>query len=368
MTATTGSPTHAPLIIDVAGTELNDADRRRLANPLVGGVIHFTRNWQDRAQMTALNTEIKAIRPDLLICVDHEGGRVQRFRTDGFTHLPSMRSLGELWMRDAMRATQVATAAGQVLAGELRACGVDFSFAPVLDLDYGGSSVIGNRSFHRDPRVVALLAKSVMHGMLQMGMRNCGKHFPGHGFVSADSHVEIPVDRRGLKAILEDDARPFDWLSGTLTAVMPAHVIYPKVDKRPAGFSPKWLQDVLRTRLAFDGAIFSDDLSMEAGRYIDGELLSFTDAALAALDAGCDLAMVCNQSVGDGALLDGLLEGFGAAANAGRWQGRTASEMRRQSLRPQSPALNWAALTESAAYRGAKRLLPSADLKEGALS
>ncbi|MDQ0016177.1 beta-N-acetylhexosaminidase [Variovorax boronicumulans] len=364
MTLTTGSTIHAPLIIDVAGTELNDADRRRLANPLVGGVIHFTRNWQDRAQMTALNAEIKAIRPDLLICVDHEGGRVQRFRTDGFTRLPSMRSLGELWMRDAMRATQAATAAGQVLAGELRACGVDFSFAPVLDLDYGGSSVIGNRSFHRDPRVVALLAKSVMHGMLQMGMRNCGKHFPGHGFVNADSHVEIPVDRRSLKAILADDARPYDWLAGTLAAVMPAHVIYPKVDARPAGFSSKWLQDVLRTRLGFDGVIFSDDLSMEAGRYIDGELLSFTDAALAALEAGCDLPMVCNQSIGDGALLDGLLEGFGVAATSGRWQGKAASEARRQSLLPQAPALNWHSLTESAAYRGAKRLLALAGLKE----
>lgn len=355
---------HSPLIIDVAGTELKAADRRRLANPWVGGVIHFARNWQDRAQMTALNAEIKAIRPDLLICVDHEGGRVQRFRTDGFTHLPSMRALGELWMHDAMRATQAATAAGQVLAGELRACGVDFSFAPVLDLDYGGSSVIGNRSFHRDPRVVALLAKSVMHGMLQMGMRNCGKHFPGHGFVTADSHVEIPVDKRALKDILADDARPYDWLAGTLTAVMPAHVIYPKVDKRPAGFSSKWLKDILRTRLAFDGAIFSDDLSMEAGRYIDGTLLSYTEAVLAALGAGCDLAMVCNQSVGDGAPLDELLEGLGAAAAAGRWQGQAPSKMRRQALLPQAPVLDWSALTASMAYRSAKGLLAHAGREE----
>jgi beta-N-acetylhexosaminidase len=348
---------HSPLIIDVAGTELDAADRRRLANPRVGGVIHFARNWRDRAQMTALNAEIKAIRPDLLICVDHEGGRVQRFRTDGFTHLPSMRALGELWMRDAMRATLAATAAGQVLAGELRACGVDFSFAPVLDLDYGGSSVIGNRSFHRDPRVVALLAKSVMHGMLQMGMRNCGKHFPGHGFVTADSHVEIPVDKRALKDILADDARPYDWLANTLTAVMPAHVIYPKVDKRPAGFSPKWLQAILRQRLAFDGAVFSDDLSMEAGRYIDGELLSYTDAALAALEAGCDLAMLCNQSIGQGLALDEFLDGFDAAAHAGRWVPDAVSEARRQALLPRDVATDWSSLVASRAYRDARRTM-----------
>ncbi|BEP53367.1 beta-N-acetylhexosaminidase [Variovorax sp. V118] len=356
---------HAPLLIDVAGTELTAADRRRLANPHVGGVIHFTRNWQDRAQMTALNAEIKAIRPDLLICVDHEGGRVQRFRTDGFTRLPSMRSLGELWMHDALRATQVATAAGQVLAGELRACGVDFSFAPVLDLDYGGSSVIGDRSFHRDPRVVALLAKSVMHGMLQMGMRNCGKHFPGHGFVQADSHVEIPVDRRSLKAILADDARPYDWLGGTLAAVMPAHVIYPKVDKRPAGFSEKWLKDILRQRFAFDGAVFSDDLSMEAGRYIDGQLLSYTDAVLAALAAGCDLALLCNQSIGEGRPLDEMLDGFTAAAADGRWQGDAASEARRRSLLPGDEALDWQALTASARYVQAQRLLAGAQSRKG---
>lgn len=348
---------HAPLIIDVAATALNDADRRRLANPLVGGVIHFARNWQDRAQMTALNAEIKAIRPDLLICVDHEGGRVQRFRTDGFTRVPSMRALGELWMRDAMRATQAATAAGQVLAAELRACGVDFSFAPVLDLDHGGSGVIGDRSFHRDPRVVALLAKSVMHGMLQQGMRNCGKHFPGHGFVTADSHVEIPVDGRSLKDILADDARPYDWLAGTLTAVMPAHVIYPKVDKRPAGFSSKWLRAVLRQRFAFDGAVFSDDLSMEAGRYIDGELLSFTDAALAALAAGCDVALLCNQSIGDGQLLDEFLDGFEAAERAGRWQPDAASEARRLALLPRDAALDWDALVASRGYRDARRML-----------
>ena len=227
---------HAPLILDVAGLELTRADKKRLKHPLTGGVILFGRNWKDRAQVSALCQQIKAVRADLLICVDHEGGRVQRFRTDGFTHLPPMRALGELWMKDALRATNAATACGYVLGAELRACGVDFSFAPVLDLDWGGSGVIGDRAFHQDARVAALLAKSLMHGLLQAGVANCGKHFPGHGFVKADSHTDIPVDRRSLKAILADDAAPYGWLSTTLTSVMPAHVVYPKVDARPAGF------------------------------------------------------------------------------------------------------------------------------------
>ena len=193
---------HAPLILDVAGTTLNADDRRRLAHPLTGGVILFARNWENRAQLLQLTSGIKAVRDDLLICVDHEGGRVQRFRTDGFTHLPPMRALGEMWMDDgkgakavtgsgALRSTNAATAAGYVLGAELRACGVDFSFTPVLDLDWGESGVIGDRSFHRDPRVVALLAKSLMHGLLQAGMANCGKHFPGHGFVKALSLIHI---------------------------------------------------------------------------------------------------------------------------------------------------------------------------------
>jgi len=224
---------HAPLVIDIAGTALNADDRRRLRHPLVGGLILFGRNWVSRAQLTALVAEIKSVRPDVLICVDHEGGRVQRFRTDGFTNLPPMRALGELWMRDPLAATDAATAAGFVLASELRACGVDLSFTPVLDLDHGPSGVIADRAFHRDPRVATLLAKSLMHGLLRAGMGNCGKHFPGHGFVKADSHVAVPVDKRSLKAILADDAKPYEWLSTSLTAVMPAHVVYPKVDSHP---------------------------------------------------------------------------------------------------------------------------------------
>ena len=238
---------HAPLMLDIAGTELNADDRRRLAHPLTAGLILFGRNWHSRSQLTALCAQVKAIRQDLLIAVDHEGGRVQRFRHDGFTHLPPMRVLGEMWLKDgrgqpgtgALKACRAATAAGFILASELRACGVDFSFTPVLDLDYGGSTVIGDRALARDPRVVTVLAKSLMHGLLQAGMGNCGKHFPGHGFVKADSHVAMPVDRRSLKAILAEDALPYDSLNTTLMSVMPAHVIYPKVDARPAGFSKR---------------------------------------------------------------------------------------------------------------------------------
>jgi len=284
---------HAPLIIDIAGTALSKADKKRLRHPLVGGLILFARNWESRAQLTELCRSIKKVRKDLLICVDHEGGRVQRFKTDGFTHLPPMAALGAMWRQDiqgatgaaAMRATAAATACGYVLGAELRACGVDLSFTPVLDLDYGASGVIGDRAFDADARVVSLLAKSLMYGLLQAGMANCGKHFPGHGFVKADSHTDIPVDTRSLPAILKDDASPYQWLGNSLASVMPAHVIYPKVDKLPAGFSGKWLNEILRGQLGFTGVIFSDDLSMAGARVIDGQPVSTTQAALAALNA-----------------------------------------------------------------------------------
>ena len=332
---------HAPLIIDVAGTALTKADRRRLKHPLTGGIILFGRNWKDRAHLSALCDEIKDVRADLLICVDHEGGRVQRFRTDGFTHLPPMRALGELWMKDAMTATNAASACGYVLASELRACGIDFSFTPVLDLDWGDSGVIGDRAFARDPRMTALLAKSLMHGLLKAGMANCGKHFPGHGFVTADSHTEIPVDKRNLKAILADDAAPYEWLNTTLTSVMPAHVVYPKVDSRPAGFSSKWLGDILRHQLGFTGAIFSDDLSMAGARLIDGQQVSYTEAGVAALTAGCDMVLLCNQSVDEGTAVDELLDGMAEALLKGQWEASEASEQRRLALLPVSPPVKW---------------------------
>lgn len=341
---------HAPLIIDIAGLSLTKTDRQRLKHPLVGGLILFARNWQDRAQLTALCADIKKVRRDLLICVDHEGGRVQRFRTDGFTHLPPMRALGEQWMTQPMEATHAATACGYVLGAELRACGVDMSFTPVLDLDYGESSVIGDRAFARDPRVVSLLAKSLMQGLLQSGMANCGKHFPGHGFVKADSHTDIPVDKRSLKAILADDAAPYRWLNNVTSSVMPAHVIYPKVDARPAGFSSKWLNDILRGQMGFGGAIFSDDLSMAGARRIDGREVSYTEAAVTALNAGCDLVLLCNQSVGDGKPVDELIAGLTEAQLKGQWQPLEASELRRLALLPQVPALEWDALMVSPAY------------------
>jgi beta-N-acetylhexosaminidase len=357
---------HAPLVIDIGGTTLNDDDRRRLSHPLVGGMILFARNWQDRAQLTALCAEIRALRPDLLICVDHEGGRVQRFKSDGFTHLPPMRVLGELWLagdaqqpgEGAMRAMAAATACGYVLGAELRACGVDFSFTPVLDLDHGGSGVIGDRAFARDARIVTVLARCLAQGLLQAGMANCGKHFPGHGYVRADSHTDMPVDRRSLKAILADDALPYRWLDGVLTAVMPAHVVYPKVDARPAGFSARWLQEILRTRLGFEGAVFSDDLSMAGARQLQGRSLSFAEAAQEALQAGCDLALLCNQSVGDGAALDELINSLAQAQIEGRWQPSEASEQRRQALLPATAATPWDVLMTQPAYMQALWRLP----------
>ena len=340
---------HAPLIIDIAGTTLTKADRQRLQHPLVGGLILFARNWQNREQLTALCHAIKRVRADLLICVDHEGGRVQRFKTDGFTHLPPMRALGDMWMAQPhatahagrLDATNAATACGYVLGAELRACGVDLSFTPVLDLDYGESSVIGDRAFARDARVVSLLAKSVMHGLLQSGMANCGKHFPGHGFVKADSHTDIPVDRRSLRAIAQDDAAPYRWLNTVMTSVMPAHVIYPKVDRKAAGFSSIWLNDILRGRFGFGGAIFSDDLSMAGARRIDGVEVSHAQAAVAALRAGCDMVLLCNQSVGDGKPVDALIDGLTEAQLKGQWQASEASEERRRALLPKSAALSW---------------------------
>ena len=357
---------HAPVVLDVAGTALDADDRRRLQHPLTGGLILFARNWRDRMQLTELTAEIKSIRPDVLICVDHEGGRVQRFRTDGFTHLPPMHVLGEMWMHDgkggagsgALKATDAATAAGHVLGAELRACGVDMSFTPVLDLDHGASAIIGDRAFHRDPRVATLLAKSLMHGLLLAGMKNCGKHFPGHGYVELDSHVDLPVDKRSLKAILADDAKPYEWLSTSLAGVMPAHIVYAKVDANPAGFSARWLKDILRQQLGFTGAIFSDDLSMRGARRIGGVEVTYAEAATVALNAGCDLVLLCNQSLNGGKPVDALLDELLAAQAQGNWQADPDSEARRLDLLPQTAPLAWDELMHSPTYQRSLEMLP----------
>ncbi|WP_019448997.1 beta-N-acetylhexosaminidase [Cupriavidus sp. BIS7] len=336
-----------PVVLDVVGKALTADDERRIAHPLTGGVILFARNFESRAQLVALTRAIRDVRDDVLICIDHEGGRVQRAKTDGFTHLPAMSRLGELWDRDVLVATKAAIACGYVLAAELRACDIDLSFTPVLDLDYGRSGVIGDRAFHADPRVVTMLANHLTHGLLLAGMANCGKHFPGHGHVEADSHVAVPVDERTLEEILSQDARPYDWMGQALASVMPAHVIYPKVDPNPAGFSRFWLQDILRTQLGFEGVIFSDDLSME-GASVAGTV---TQAARAALEAGCDMVLICNHPE----RADQLLGELDVA-------GSKVSQRRIRKLFGRRRPLDWNKLQQEAEYRAALRQLKELEL------
>ncbi|WP_225721783.1 beta-N-acetylhexosaminidase [Candidatus Vallotiella sp. (ex Adelges kitamiensis)] len=278
-------------MLDISNTSLSYDDIRRIHNPLTGGVILFTRNYANRVQLLELTHAIRDVCNDVIIAVDQEGGRVQRFQGDGFTSLPPMRVLGTLWNNDAISAMRIAKAIGYIIAAELRACGVDLSFTPVLDLDYGYSKVIGDRALHSNPRVVALLAQGIAHGLALAGMAACGKHFPGHGYVKADSHVSAPVDTRTLDEILAYDAQPYQWPGLSLDAVMPAHIVYPTVDTQPAGFSSIWLKKILRGKLGFNGVIFSDDLSMEAAR----QARTTAEAAHAALDAGCSMVLVCNH-------------------------------------------------------------------------
>lgn len=284
--------TLGPVMLDVVSKELTSEDVKRLQNPLVGGVILFSRNFESPAQLKALTATIHAVRqPPLLISVDHEGGRVQRFK-EGFTKIPPMREFGKIWDGNPKKAKELAEEAGWILAAELRAHGVDFSFTPVLDMDYGESQVIGNRAFHVKAQAIHELAYAMMQGLRRGGMPAVGKHFPGHGYVVADSHVAIPVDEREFDEIAQNDMQPFrQMIDDGIQAIMPAHVIYPKVDEKPAGFSPRWLQKILRERLGFDGVIFSDDLSME-GAGVAGDV---TARALAALHAGCDMVLLCNQ-------------------------------------------------------------------------
>ncbi len=281
-----------PVVLGLEGTSLSAADRMRLLHPLTGGAILFSRNFESCAQLRALTASIRALRtPSLLICVDHEGGRVQRFR-EGFTAIPPMRTLGALWDSDVAAAAAEAQRLGELLARELRAHGVDFSFTPVLDLDFGRSAVIGDRAFHGNPNAVAHLASCLKRGLNAGGCAAVGKHFPGHGFVAADSHVDLPVDQRTLDALAADDLIPFAVLAKEgLEALMPAHVVYPAVDHVAAGYSRVWLQDIARGRLQFDGLIFSDDLGMAAAQAA-GDIVSRADAAV---KAGCDMVLACND-------------------------------------------------------------------------
>ncbi|MFY9329719.1 MAG: beta-N-acetylhexosaminidase [Georgfuchsia sp.] len=327
-------------MIDCAGTALSDLEREHLLHPLVGGVILFSRNYESPAQLEALCAGIHALRePRLPIAVDHEGGRVQRFR-EGFTRLPSMRCLGEWWERDAPAAVEAARGIGYVLAAELRARGVDFSFTPVLDLDWGRSGVIGDRAFHSNTEAVIQLSEALIEGLRAAGMGCCGKHFPGHGWAEADSHVAIPVDERSRQEI-ETDMRPYATLR--LDAVMPAHVIYPQVDSRPAGFSPVWI-DILRQDYKFDGVIFSDDLSME-GASVVGDIVARANAAW---EAGCDMLLVCNAPDAVAELLV-------------RWQPVLDSvrAKRCERLLPQQPAARWTALANDGRRQAALAAIES---------
>jgi beta-N-acetylhexosaminidase len=294
-----------PAVIDVVGTVLTDEDRGRLRHPAAGGVILFSRNYENPEQLSALTEEIEKLRePPLLICVDHEGGRVQRFR-DGFSAIPPMRSLGRLWDRDRAAARETARAIAYIVGAELAAHGVDFSFAPVLDLDYGGSSVIGDRALHFDPTAAGALGACIVQGFADAGMGAVGKHFPGHGYAQADSHVAVPRDERKMIEIQKKDLVPFRMaIDAGLAAVMPAHVIYTQVDGEPAGYSKHWLQEVLRGKLGFQGIIFSDDLSMEGASVAGG----IPERARAALEAGCDMVLLCNDPAGQQVLLDSLKE------------------------------------------------------------
>lgn len=292
-----------PIMLDLAGFEISAEEREMLLHPLVGGVILFTRNYESPDQLQRLVADIHAIRdPHLLVAVDHEGGRVQRFR-HGFTELPPAGVFGDIYARDPKRARHLAESCGWLMAAELRAEGIDFSFAPVLDLDFGVSKVIGDRAFHRKPEVVGELASAYMLGMRRAGMVATGKHFPGHGAVVPDSHVDMPVDERPFEDIYAEDVQPFGRLiRGGLGGIMPAHVIYAAVDDKPACFSSFWLKDVLRQRLGFQGVIFSDDLTMQ-GAHVMGDIV---DRGQAALAAGCDMVLVCNHPQESVRLLDNL--------------------------------------------------------------
>lgn len=329
-----------PVMIDLEGTQLSAEEKELIRHPLVGGLIYFTRNFESREQITRLTREIKQVK-DILVCVDHEGGRVQRFRQD-FTRLPPCRKLGHQFDRDNATALQDAKELGWLMAAELRAADIDFSFAPVVDLDYGSSEVIGDRAFHSDPDHVATLVAAYVDGMKEAGMANTGKHFPGHGAVAEDSHLELPVDKRAYSEIEAADLKPFKELfaRSKLDAIMPAHVIYEQIDAMPAGFSEKWIKTILRAQMGFDGVVFSDDLNMAAAHMAG----SFEERAYAALNAGCDMVLVCNNRAGAIEVLDKL-----------KWKSEARSSARLQTMRGQK-SVSWNELQNMPRWQSARQL------------
>ncbi|CAC9599587.1 beta-N-acetylglucosaminidase (EC 3.2.1.52) [uncultured Gammaproteobacteria bacterium] len=280
-----------PIMMDVSALTLTKTEILKLAKPSIGGVILFGRNFETIDQVKKLINSIREVNPDLLISVDHEGGRVQRFRK-GFTHLPAMAKLGDYYDRDPELAKNLAFSCGFVLAYELLDIGVDFSFAPVLDVDYGQSSVIGDRAFHSNPEAISILAGSLIAGMHEAGMKCVGKHFPGHGFVAADSHLDLPIDDRSMTELLADMSPFKDLTNHGLDGVMPAHVVYPQVDDKPAGFSKKWIKDILQDQIGFGGVVFSDDLSMQGAFFVE----KIQDRVRVSLESGCDMVLICNHS------------------------------------------------------------------------
>lgn len=282
--------TLGPIMMDVSGLILTQEEKNQLTKPSIGGVILFTRNFENIEQVKELIKSIRLTNQNLLIAVDHEGGRVQRFR-EGFTHLPAMSKLGNLYDKKPKKALKYAYSCGFILAYELLEIDIDFSFAPVLDLDYGNSSVIGDRAFHSNPDAVVKLSSALISGMHEAGMKCVGKHFPGHGFVTLDSHTDLPVDDRSIKEVYQDMTTFKCLVHQGLDAVMPAHVVYSKVDDNPAGFSKKWIKEILQSQLGFGGVVFSDDLSMQGAHFIK----DIVERVRVSLDSGCDMVLICNH-------------------------------------------------------------------------
>jgi len=332
-----------PLMIDIDSVELSAVDRDILQHPLVGGVILFSRNYESIEQVTFLCEQIHSLREEtLLIAVDHEGGRVQRF-IDGFSRIPCMQALGEVYTEEPQLGLVYAQQLAWLMAAELRQVGVDFSFAPVLDLNYGCSEVIGDRAFSNDKQVVSALALAFQEGLNDAGMASIGKHFPGHGAVAPDSHVAIPVDERPFDEIFQQDIYPFKALiEAGMKGVMPAHVIYSQLDDKPAGFSEYWLQTVLRQQLGFQGAIFSDDLSMQGASVVG----NYEQRARQALNAGGDMALVCNNRSAAEQIIDGLKV----------VETSEKSLQRLLAMRP-SPVVTKEALRETARWQAAQEII-----------